>query len=138
MLATILNTGVKSMPKLLSIAAIVAIAIGGWMPVSNSAQPVQKMQVFGNEPFWSLQVSQRGFIYQTPEVGKRKISNYVSPLKALGRPADALKVYRMQNNNTLIIQKESCSDGMSDNTHAYSAVLIMGRKVLSGCARLEN
>jgi uncharacterized membrane protein len=126
------------MSKLLSIATITAIALVGWMPIADGAPPAQKLKVVGTEPFWTLQVSQRGFIYQTPEVSQRKLSNYVSPLKAQGRPADVLQVYRMQNNNTLIIQKGSCSDGMSDTTYPYSAVLMMGRKVLSGCASIDN
>jgi uncharacterized membrane protein len=126
----------SQMPRLLALAMLSAIALVGSMPIASIAQPIQKFKIIGTEPFWGLAVSQSGFVYSTPE-RKRKLSNYVSPLKAQGRTADSLRVYRMQGNNTLIIQKGSCSDGMSDETYDYSAVLMMSNKVLSGCAKVE-
>ncbi|KOP26343.1 hypothetical protein AMR41_10935 [Hapalosiphon sp. MRB220] len=91
----------------------------------------------GTEPFWSLTISKKGgIVYSTPE--NRKLTfPYVTPLQASGRPADLVRVYRLQGktNNTLIIKKENaCSDGMSDKQYPYSAILILGNKVLEGCA----
>lgn len=90
----------------------------------------------GTEPFWSMTVSKRGIIYSSPEVKKRTFA-YVKPLSAAARPADLVRVYllRGQGNNTLIIKKvDACSDGMSDINYPYSATLILGSKVLEGCA----
>jgi uncharacterized membrane protein len=95
----------------------------------------EKFTVLGTEPFWSVSVSKSGIVYSSPEV-KKQTFPYVAPLKAQGRPDDFVRVYRLRGNNTLIIKKDNaCSDGMSDNKYPYSAVLIMGNKVLEGCAK---
>ncbi|MBC1240092.1 COG3650 family protein [Nostoc sp. 2RC] len=90
----------------------------------------------GTEPFWSVTVSKRGIVYSSPDVKKQTFS-YVAPLKAEARPADLLRVYRLQGkgNNILIIKKvDTCSDGMSDKEYPYSAIFILENKVLEGCA----
>ncbi|BAY79255.1 hypothetical protein NIES25_57390 (plasmid) [Nostoc linckia NIES-25] len=90
----------------------------------------------GTEPFWSVLVSKRGIVYSSPDVQKQTFS-YIAPLKAEARPADLVRVYRLQGkgNNILIIKKvDACSDGMSDKEYPYSAIFILGNKVLEGCA----
>ncbi|RCJ26655.1 hypothetical protein A6S26_14790 [Nostoc sp. ATCC 43529] len=90
----------------------------------------------GTEPFWSVIVSKRGIVYSSPDVQKQTFS-YVAPLKAEARPADLVRVYRLQGkgNNILILKKvDACSDGMSDREYPYSAIFILGNKVLEGCA----
>ncbi|MBH8567083.1 hypothetical protein I8748_33880 [Nostoc sp. CENA67] len=90
----------------------------------------------GTEPFWNVTVSKRGIVYNSPGTQQVKFP-YVAPLKAEGRPADLVRVYRLKGtgNNTLIIQKVSaCSDGMSDKNYPYSAIFIQGNKILEGCA----
>jgi len=97
----------------------------------------EKFTVLGTEPFWGVSVSKSGIVYSSPEV-KKQTFPYVTPLKAEGRPADLVRVYRLRGNNTLVIKKVSaCSDGMSDNKYPYSAVLILGNKVLEGCAKKQ-
>jgi len=90
----------------------------------------------GTEPFWSVIVSKTGIVYSSPDVKKQTFS-YVAPLKAEARPADLLRIYRLQGkgNNILIIKKvDACSDGMSDKEYPYSAIFLLGNKVLEGCA----
>lgn len=93
----------------------------------------------GTEPFWSVTISRKGIIYSTPE--SRQNFPYIAPLAASGRPADVVRVYRLRGRNhavnTLVIRKGSCSDGMSDITHPYSAIYIAGSTVLEGCARTK-
>ncbi|ALF54497.1 hypothetical protein ACX27_19250 [Nostoc piscinale CENA21] len=97
----------------------------------------EKFIALGTEPFWSVTVSKNGIVYSSPEV-KKQTFPYVQPLAAQGRPADLVRVYRLRGNNTLILQKVSaCSDGMSDKNYPYSAVLILGNKVLEGCAQKQ-
>ncbi|MCC5636160.1 hypothetical protein LC593_09870 [Nostoc sp. CHAB 5844] len=97
----------------------------------------EKFIALGTEPFWSVAVSQNGIVYSSPEV-KKQTFPYVAPVKAEGRPADLVRVYRLRGNNMLILKKVSaCSDGMSDNKYLYSAVLILGNKVLEGCAQKQ-
>ncbi|AFY50046.1 putative membrane protein [Nostoc sp. PCC 7524] len=108
---------------------------------SNSRnRNTEEFTVSGTEPFWSVTVSKKGIIYSTPE--SRQSFPYVAPLTASGRPVDLVRVYRLRGrnntNNTLVIKKvNSCSDGMSDIKYPYSAIFIVGNKVLEGCARLK-
>ncbi|MDZ7966192.1 MAG: hypothetical protein RM368_14640 [Nostoc sp. DedSLP03] len=90
----------------------------------------------GTEPFWSVTVSKKGIVYSSPDT-KQQTFSYVAPLKAEARPADLVRVYRLKgkSNNILIIKKvDACSDGMSDKEYPYSAIFILGNKVLEGCA----
>ncbi|MBD2194436.1 hypothetical protein H6G08_01705 [Calothrix anomala FACHB-343] len=89
----------------------------------------------GTEPFWTITVSKRGIVYSSPDKPKQTFP-YVTPLKADARPADLVRVYRLsgRGNNLLIIKQANCSDGMSDKNYAYSATVILGNRVLDGCA----
>jgi uncharacterized membrane protein len=90
----------------------------------------------GTEPFWSVTVGKRGIVYSSPDV-KSQTFPYVKPLTAEGRPADLLRVYRLRgrSNNMLMIKRvDNCGDGMSDIKYSYSATLILGNRVLEGCA----
>ena len=90
----------------------------------------------GNEPFWNITVSKSKIVYSSPDA-KKQIFLYVAPMKATGRAADFVRVYRLRGKSEgmLIINKVSaCSDGMSDKDYPYSATLILGNTVLSGCA----
>lgn len=107
------------------------------VPVSMNATKAVEFTVNGTEPFWNVTVNQRGIVYSSPEV-KRQAYPYVAPMTASGRPADLLRVYRLRGKpeGMLIIEKvDSCSDGMSDRNYPYSAVLILGNRVLNGCAQ---
>lgn len=91
----------------------------------------------GTEPFWSVTVSRRGIVYAAPDANNRRYP-YTAPMSALGRPSDLVRVYRLngQPNGLLVIKKvNSCSDGMSDNVYPYDATLILGNRVMEGCAR---
>ncbi len=96
----------------------------------------ERFNVVGTEPFWNVSVSKSGIVYSSTEV-KKQTFPYVAPLKASGRPEDFVSVYQLKGkgNNTLILKKvDKCSDGMSDKEYPYSATLILGTKVLEGCA----
>ncbi|MFQ4145421.1 hypothetical protein [Chlorogloeopsis sp. ULAP02] len=91
----------------------------------------------GTEPFWSVTVSKSGIVYSSLDTRKLTFP-YVAPLTATGRPTDLVRVYRLKgkDNNILMIKKvDSCSDGMSDNNYPYSATLVLGDRVLEGCAQ---
>ncbi|NDJ19419.1 hypothetical protein GS601_19365 [Myxacorys almedinensis A] len=91
--------------------------------------------VRGNEPFWNVTVNKSNIVYSTPETPKLTFPS-VAPLGAEGRPADNVRVYRLQGQPSgfLIINKGACSDTMSDQAYAYSATLILGNVVREGCA----
>jgi uncharacterized membrane protein len=87
----------------------------------------------GNEPFWSFEVSPKGITYSSPD-GPKTVFPYVRPLKASGRVEDSLRLYKLRGGDTLIIQKSTCSDNMSDNIYNYSVIMILKNRVLAGCA----
>ena len=104
--------------------------------ISQTPARGESFFAIGTEPFWNVTVNRNGIVYSSPEVSKRTYP-YVTPMKAEGRPADLVRVYQLkgQPNGTLIIKKaDSCSDGMSDKVYPYEATLILGNRVMEGCA----
>lgn len=104
--------------------------------IAQNTSKIDEFTSVGTEPFWNVSVSKSGIVYSSPNA-KKQTFPYVTPIKAAGRTADIVRVYRLQGkpNSMLIIKKEStCSDGMSDKQYPYSATLILNNTVLEGCA----
>ena len=100
-----------------------------------------KFQAFGNEPFWSVDVSPSEIVYSSLATEEKLTFPYVKPLAADGRLPDTVRVYRLEeDNNTMLIIRKSkgCSDTMSDGLHPYSSLFIRGDMVLEGCAHKLN
>ena len=134
----------KPMKPLLHLSVLFglgAIALAFHLNPANSAEakPIERSEEFrvvGTEPFWGMSISKRGIVYSTPESRPRSFP-YVAPMSAQGRPADVVRVYRLQSkpNTLLVINKVTvCSDGMSDKQYPYSATLILDNTVRQGCA----
>lgn len=105
--------------------------------VSQATNRREEFIALGTEPFWNVTINSGGIVYSTPEVNNRRYP-YTAPITAMGRPADLVRVYRLngQPSGVLVIKKvNSCSDGMSDNVYPYDATLILGDRVMEGCAR---
>jgi len=91
--------------------------------------------VRGNEPFWSVTVGADGIRFQEPDRPDGVRGEYDAPV----REGDRL-VYRTVLRDTvdlpleLTIEKQPCSDGMSDRAYAYAAVARVGDRVLHSCA----
>jgi len=112
--------------------------------ISQSAPQKESFTAVGTEPFWNLTINQNAIVYSAPDFSSTETSiqtytyPYVAPKPAEGRPIDVVRFYRLngQPNGTLIIKKvDSCSDGMSDNVYPYAVTLILGDRVLEGCAK---
>jgi uncharacterized membrane protein len=132
------------------ISYVIILGLGAILVTTNSsfangalplmAQNTTKIDEFtsvGTEPFWNVTVSKSGIVYSSPNA-KKQTFPYVTPIKATGRTADIVRVYRLQGkpNSTLIIKKEStCRDGMSDKQYPYSVTFILDNTVLEGCAQ---
>ncbi|MBW4606397.1 MAG: hypothetical protein KME22_04010 [Hassallia sp. WJT32-NPBG1] len=104
--------------------------------IAQNNTKIDEFNIVGTEPFWNVTVSKSGIVYSSPNA-KKQTFPYVTPIKAAGRTADIVRVYRLQGkpNSMLIIKKEStCSDGMSDKQYPYSVTLILNNTVLEGCA----
>jgi uncharacterized membrane protein len=102
--------------------------------IAQNNTKIDEFNSVGTEPFWNVTVSKSGIVYSSPNA-KKQTFPYVTPIKAAGRTADIVRVYRLQGkpNSMLIIKKEStCSDGMSDKQYPYSVTLILNNTVLEG------
>ncbi|MBK1989041.1 hypothetical protein A0J48_016090 [Sphaerospermopsis aphanizomenoides BCCUSP55] len=125
--------------KLLTFAITILGISANLLVLDQSIAQSSKIEEFtarGTEPFWSVTVGRKGIIYNSPG-NKPQTFPYKAPLQAEGRPSDLVRVYRFRGreNNTLILRKVSnCSDGMSDTKYPYSAILMLGNRVLEGCA----
>lgn len=105
--------------------------------VSQATTRGEEFIARGTEPFWSVTINRSGIVYSTPEVNNRRYP-YAAPIAAMGRPTDFVRVYRLngQTSGILVIKKvDACSDGMSDNVYPYDATLILGNRVMQGCAQ---
>lgn len=120
---------------------------------AENTTKVEEFIALGTEPFWNVTIRKNGIVYSSPDTRRLTFRlrsplalrlrsgltfPYVTPLKAAGRPADLVRVYRLtsKGNSMMIILKKvsACSDGMSDKNYPYSATLILNNTVLEGCA----
>ncbi|MBW4523805.1 MAG: hypothetical protein KME18_01225 [Phormidium tanganyikae FI6-MK23] len=133
-----INTQLSLIMKMKVLLTGLAASLLAFVPaIANQTAPkaIESFTVVGNEPFWSVAIDKSGITYSTPEPQKITFP-YVAPLSAQGRPADNVRVYRLQgrSNGTLMIRKGECSDTMSDRKYGYSATLVLGNTVKEGCA----
>ncbi|MDS3860768.1 hypothetical protein RIF25_08065 [Thermosynechococcaceae cyanobacterium BACA0444] len=101
----------------------------------STTEPVQAWQfrAFGTEPFWGVNVTPTGIVYSTP-AGTQAQFPAVQPLDAVGRPEDLVLFFNLGNSNSLTLIQNNCSDGMSDQAHAYQAIFVFENQVYQGCA----
>ena len=89
----------------------------------------------GNEPGWLVEVGagETPVLHAELDYGERKVD--VARMQSLS----GILGYASKNANgvevKLHLQREDCSDGMSDNTYPASAKLIVGDKTYLGCGR---
>lgn len=90
----------------------------------------------GNEPGWLVEVGdgETPALHAELDYGERKIDiEHVRSLPGVsgyaGATSDGVEV-------ELQLQREDCSDGMSDETYPVSAKLNVGDKTYTGCGRL--
>ncbi len=89
----------------------------------------------GNEPFWSLEISQRGLAFSEMGQEGRTLFPYAPPGSTNGRI-----VYQSQTGgNTprsigISLDERPCSDTMVDSYFSFSATVEIDGRVLNGCA----
>lgn len=96
------------------------------------------LDCLGTEPFWSIGLAP-GYARAELMFAERRFSfRLTGAQNAMARPniwhirASA----RPRGEMSLIIQNQSCSDGMSDNSYPYAVVaLIRGYNPIAGCCR---
>ena len=103
------------------------------LPPSGSDQPLSQTgyRLIGTEPFWGGTVAKEEVIYSTPE-------NQEGDKIAVAARFDAgREIYAGTLSGkafVLTLTAGPCSDGMSDNVHAYTASLQVGGETRQGCA----
>ncbi len=97
---------------------------------------------FGTEPFWSLDVQNGGpAILSTPEGHDRPFQMGLARA-ANARPAPFAILGSAQGENiAIVMDKEICSDGMSDRLFGLNGTVVISgynMEVLSGCCSIQS
>ncbi|KUF10669.1 COG3650 family protein [Pseudoponticoccus marisrubri] len=100
-----------------------------------------RFDCFGTEPFWSLEVTQgNSAIFSTPE-GRSKAFRIGNVTTASGRPfPHAVLGTAPGENIALVVGREICSDGMSDNLFGHDGTVVLSgydMQVYSGCCSVQ-
>lgn len=92
---------------------------------------VTRFTALGTEPFWNFAIDGTNAKYTTPENQAGTSFTLTRTDSAQGTafagPMDGKRV-------TILITPEKCSDGMSDNEHAYTVKAMIDGQELKGCA----
>jgi uncharacterized membrane protein len=101
----------------------------------------------GTEPFWKLEISERGVVLQDGNKvsGQSKLTlKSVKPRLAEGAPPDAVMIFEAGGSEksarpiTIVVQKREeskCSNGMSDPIYPYDVIVVTQRVVFMGCCQ---
>ncbi len=103
-------------------------------PPPPSPAPAPRFQALGNEPFWSVAVSDAQLRYSTPE---NQAGTAFAARRTSEGPATVWSGTLEGQSFVLRIAPGTCSDGMSDTIYAWTAQVAFGDTTLSGCARLR-
>ena len=100
-------------------------------PSDASPRSASGYRLIGTEPFWGGTVSPGEIVYSTPDnqTGER--------IPVTVRIDGAREIYSGRLSGqafTLVLTDGPCSDGMSDNVHAFTARLEVQGEERSGCA----
>lgn len=119
----------------------------GWVSMRYLAElPSEEWSVprpltcLGTEPFWRLSLFPRGAEFDSPDTGRRDLSEAaeaVAPSGYLVRLVEGPTLER-----TLIVRAGQCSDGMSDRRFGMRGLVFVetpdGNRLLSGCCTFDH
>lgn len=89
----------------------------------------------GSEPFWKLSINDKQFTFSLKATPASTMPS-VEPKAAENMKMDHIRIFRTKLDNKdviIVIQKQSCTDGMSDDVFAYEGLFISHDKVFHGC-----
>jgi hypothetical protein len=142
---------VASVPRNATGISADAVAVKGldWIRISHSGRsgwanarflsyedgglPV-RLSCSGTEPFWSVEV---GFGRADADLAysdRRQTLALDAPLAARGRPG-LWSLPALKGGDFLLVERASCSDGMSDRNYPFKLSARIGKDLLSGCCR---
>lgn len=89
----------------------------------------------GTEPFWSIDVGHgRAKVDFTPFEGGKAVLALDGPVTPLGG-ANSWLYAMLHKDSFLLLQKQTCSDGMSDTSYPYALSARVNGHFVSGCCR---
>lgn len=105
----------------------------------TSPAPASEIRAFGNEPFWSVLISDAGGIVYS-RLGEEDIAfPYDSPSyatrDALRSTIGPLEDTAGEHTIEIVISEEPCQDTMADTVHPMRAIVVVDDEELRGCAR---
>lgn len=89
----------------------------------------------GADPFWKLSLADQKFTFMQKNAPDVTMPN-VEPKSAENMSVEHIRVFRTTLNDKeaiIIIQKQSCTDGKSEEMFAYEGLFITSDKVFHGC-----
>lgn len=89
----------------------------------------------GTEPFWKLSITEKKITF-TQQTAPPIVLPGVEPKPAANMNMDHIRVFRTKLSNKeaiIVIQKQSCTDGMTEDVFSYEGLFISSDKVFHGC-----
>ncbi len=89
----------------------------------------------GTEPFWKLSITAQKITF-TQQTASTVTMPAVEPKPAENMSMDHIRVFRTKLDNKeaiIVIQSQSCTDGMSEDVFPYEGLFISSDKVFHGC-----
>ena len=90
----------------------------------------------GNEPFWSVQVTEAALLWRQPEEPKE--ISIAAPQTQNSEGAVSYVAASADHKIELLIEAQGCRDDMSGEYFAYSARATLDGKKYAGCARIGD
>jgi uncharacterized membrane protein len=108
----------------------------GWSDRLLVAADSLDIQALGTEPFWSVVVSRSRIVFSDPEHPGGQAFRFRG---ARGRTIGGWE-FRGERDSipreiSIILNEQTCSDGMSDTRYPFASQVTLGDAVLRGCAR---
>ena len=112
--------------------SIVALAILVSVPA------FAELKCGGTEPFWNLVIQSKTAVYKNMGEGLEAFLNLSAQAEEQGLKHGTVRKFHFTGDGMsadAVVQKQKCSDGMSDITYPYTIAFSIGQKVLSGCCK---
>ena len=113
--------------------------VEGWVNARflayEAGMPV-KLKCVGTEPFWGIDLGYQfaAADFRGMDGGQRKMS-LAEPEVAAARPSPWLVRFTDKGASFLLIDRRTCSDGMSDTNYPYAVAAAVAGHFVEGCCR---
>lgn len=120
---------------------IAAEGMEGWVNASYLGYPSSfaplpiRLHCSGTEPFWGADLSYSRADINFAFSEERFSAGFAPPLSPASRTNIWLRSRFDLETDFLVLEAESCSDGMSDRTYPYSILAKLEDNLLAGCCR---